>query len=258
MATKRDPKKNLIGSVDKAINILKFLAQQKDGATLMQVSKEFSWPHSTVHHILATLKYHGFVQQIPPGRKYYLGMTLFELGQRVLEHFNLVELSMPYLRELTEETKETANLAILDGLDVVNVAQVPSKYVMKALSRVGDRVPAHCTALGKCLLSDKTDEEIKGLFNGVQLTRLTPRSIGSMDELIEHVEGVRVNGYALDEEERELNVFCVAAPIRMNSERVMAAVSVSGPSPRLQPDDPDTIDAVIRCADNISAQLQQI
>lgn len=257
MAKQTRPK-NLIGSVDKAINILKFLARRSNGATLMEVSKEFGWPHSTVHHLLATLRYHGFVQQIPPGKRYHLGMSLFELGQRVLENFDLVELSLPYLRQLTDETRETSNLAVLDGLDVINLAQVPSQYLMKALSRVGGRVPAYCTALGKCLLSGKSDEEITHLYNGVALEPLTPNTATCVEDIVSAVHRIREQGYGVDDQEREPNVRCIAAPIVVNSGLVLAAVSISGPISRLMPDDDHAIGAVKSCARAISDGIRQL
>ncbi len=257
MATKVRPK-NLIGSVDKAINILRFLGSQNDGATLMAISNEFGWPHSTAHHILATLRYHGFVQQIPPGKRYHLGMSLFELGQRVLEHFSLVDLAMPHLRHLTEVTRETSNMGVLDGLDVIHIGQVPSEYIMKALTRVGGRAPAYCTGLGKSLLSGKTDDEIRNLYQDNNLVAHTPATLTSAEAIIEHLIDIRRRGYATDNQEREPNVCCVAAPIRTGDGTILAGVSVSGPASRLRTDDQMVIQAVMECAARVSDQLRYL
>ena len=201
--------------------------------SLTELSALVQLNSSTVHRLLSTLIGCGFAQQDPETGHYRLGLKAFEVGNAALRSLDIRELARPHLKRVVSASAETANLAILDGWEVVYVDQVESPNVVKMFAAVGSRGPAYCTGSGKVLLAYLGDREIERFLSEVPLRAFTPRTITDAKHLRRELERIRSRGYALDEGELEQDIRCAAAPIMDAAGRVVASVSVSGPSSRV-------------------------
>jgi len=179
---------------------------------------------STAHRLLSTLVRAGYLRHSPRAG-YRLGPRLIELGFRAHAGLHLPSLARPYLEELSEATRETVHLGVLDGTEVVYIDKVPGKRELQMASYIGARVPAQSTALGKALVSTLPPEEWLRAF--VPGLRRTERTIAEPDRFLEEIARVARQGYALDLEENEPGIRCVAAPVRDGAGRGVAAISIS-------------------------------
>jgi IclR family KDG regulon transcriptional repressor len=178
--------------------------------------------------LLATLELGGYMQQTPDTDLYHLGPRCLELGHAFARSHTLIKQARPILEELAETTGETAHLGVLRGDEVVHLDGVlPEQLVLTGL-RVGERLPAHCTALGKVLLADAARDLIDRTFD-----RHTDSTLVDPAKLADELRAVAIQGYAPDLEEFAIGLRCVAAPVRDASARVIAAISLSGPSLRM-------------------------
>lgn len=225
--------KEKIKSIDKALDVLEFLSANDGEIGIVEISKQLNMGLSTVHRILATLKSRNYIIQNPKTAKYRLGIKLFELGCEVQSTKNLIKMVRPYLRELSRITNETANLAILEDKEVIYLDTIESSEILKTGIHQGTRLPAHCTALGKCLLAFLTDSDFEQLYRrDEQITSLTPQSISSWSELKKELNKVKEQGYALDLEEYKIGIHCVGVPIFNGKREAIAAISITGPASR--------------------------
>ena len=226
-----------IKSIDKALDLLEFLSGNESEIGITEVSKKLSMGLSTVHRILTTLKSRGYIIQNQKTSKYRLGIKLFELGCEVQSAKHLVKLIEPYLLQLSTSTNETSNLAILEVKDVVYLAKCESSEVLTTNIKIGTRLPAHCTALGKAILAYLPDSEFNLLYQvNEPIISLTSKSISSLDELEKELNNVKEQGYALDREEYKIGINCVGVPIFVRNGEAMAAISITGPASRFTTD----------------------
>ena len=221
-----------VRALGRGLSILECLAGEGD-LSLSQLSARLQLPGSTTYRLLETLRRHGFVTQSPETGLYRLGIRAFEVGGAFLTRLRLHEVALPAMRALVDEVNETVNLAIPDGRDAVYVGQVEGHQLVRMFTQIGARTPLYCTGVGKALLAWRPEAEVQALFDGVPLRGYTPHTITQVPALLEELGRVRACGYAVDREERELGVRCVAAPIRDRTGAVAAALSVSAPSSRL-------------------------
>ncbi|NMB11578.1 MAG: IclR family transcriptional regulator [Firmicutes bacterium] len=220
-------------SVQRALSILNCLGESEEMLGVTEMSRILGLHKSTVSRLAATLAQNGYVSQDPETAKYRLGMRLVGLGTRVLEQIDLRGIARPYLEQLMGLTEETVHLGILDVNQVVYVDKIESTQVLTMKSRVGSKVPVHCTALGKVLLASLSREELKEIIFSCSFDRYTPNTMTNVGEFEKQIGWVREQGYAIDDEEHELGIRCVAAPIMDHSGGVIAAISVSGPTIRV-------------------------
>ena len=222
----------MIQVINRALRVLDTLPEKEEGFGVLELAERLGLPNATVHRILATLKKEGYVIQDPSTEKYKLGPKILTLAKRVLENQNLRQIALPYLKELKETTGETAHLIILEGEEAICVESVESSNNMRMCSPVGEKNPLHCTAVGKVLLA-YLPEEARESFLEKPLTRYTPNTLTSPEELRRELEKIRRDGYALDREEYQVGVRCIAAPIIDSGGKVPAAVGISYPSFRV-------------------------
>lgn len=220
-----------VRSVRKAIDVLLAVAQNEGPATLTETASRTGIPIATASRLLTTLTQTSLLKR--DGKGYSLGIRAFEIGKKAEKEMDLIGVSRPHLRSLADRTGENANLAVLDGPDVVYLACEECSKMMRAFTVQGARVSAHATGVGKVLLSGQSDAQISRLYGGMRLQKFTPRTVNNLEELLAEVRLARERGYAVDEGEREEGVLCYAAPVRDYLGRVIAAVSISGPSTRL-------------------------
>ncbi len=243
-------------SIDKALDLLEFLSANEQETGITEISKKLHMGLSTVHRIVSTLKSRGYVIQNQQTTKYRLGIKLFELGCAVQSTKRLVEITKPYLRQLSQSTNETANLAILEGKEVIYLAKAESSEVLTTNIKVGTRLPAHCTALGKALLVFISDWEFESLYKSDEpLSSLTSKSISSLEELKKDLKKVKEQGYAVDREEYKIGINCISVPIFGRNEAI-AAISITGPSSRFTIDEMEKVkDRLINISKEISNSL---
>src|SRR5665213_1788549 len=221
-----------VKSASRVLEIIEFLTNESGGATFGEICEALKLPKSSAHGLLGTLTVKGFLTLDARTRRYYIGVRLWEVGQTYVQSFELPTIAKPFLEEVRDQIHETVQLAILDGIDNVYIAKVDSDHRLVLQSRVGARLPAYATGLGKVLLSGLTDEIIKQRFKGVSLKSFTENSIRDLDQLLGVVREVRKNGFGTDEGEYTPGVICVATPVYGHSGEVAAAMSVSVPDVR--------------------------
>jgi DNA-binding IclR family transcriptional regulator len=248
-------KKETIKSINKALKLLEFLSKNGNEMGIAEISEKMNMGLSTVHRILNTLKYRGYILQNQKTLKYRLGMKLFELGCEVQSTKNLIKNTRSYLKKLTELTKETSNLAILEGKEVIYLNTIESSEILRTGIHQGTRLPAHCTALGKVLLAFLPQEDFNSLYeNNKLLVSITPNSISSFDGLKKELKKVKEQGYAIDREEFKVGINCISSPIFGKDGKFIAAISITGPATRLTLDKMENDKHILI---NISKQISE-
>jgi DNA-binding IclR family transcriptional regulator len=250
-----DEPKYQVRVIDRAVAILRCLAFERSGLSGTELAAAVGISKGTAHRLLCSLADQRLVQQDPQTKRYRLGLGLFELGNQVLAHLQPVEVAKPYLERLVEETGETANMAVMDGGMALYVAKVECSFSIRIGSMVGLRQPCHCTGLGKVLLAYHADGA--RLTVGQRgLSRKTGRTIVDVDHLRQELKLVSNRGYAVDDQEFEDGLRCIAAPVCDHTGAVIAAVSVSGPTSRITEEVLDEVARQVVCvARDISSAL---
>lgn len=227
------PKRNYdITALQRGLRILRLFSESPRGLTAKQVAALSRLPVSTVHRFLSNLVAAGFLNRDPEGT-HCLGVACFSIGQAAAAQLDIRRLSLPYLRELNQQTRETIHLTVRHGLSAVYVEKLDSPEPLRIYSRIGGSVPLHCTAVGKVLLAYMPAEEQERLLPQLDLKRLTANSVGNLQELKSELYRVRKNGFASDLEEHELHIRCVAAPIWDHTGSVQSSLSVTAPAFRM-------------------------
>jgi DNA-binding IclR family transcriptional regulator len=243
--------------LDRAFRMLDLLA---DGVerSLTEISEAIDLNTSTTFRLVASLEYHRYLSRDEESGKYMLGLACLELAKSFQEGHALSRVAAPDLEALRDDVRETVHLAVLDGADVVYLQKLPGLHAIGLLeSRVGGRLPAYCTGLGKVLLAHADPRYVRELVEGSLLTRFTPHTITDVDELMDQLATIRERGYALDGGEHEPDVRCVAVPIFGRNGGIPAAISVAGPASRMEPleENRAVIDATRATAARISRKL---
>jgi IclR family acetate operon transcriptional repressor len=220
-----------VQSVSRVLDVLEVVANAGGEMALSEIAATSGVPLPTVYRLARTLVDRGYMRQLP-NRRYALGSRLIPLGETA--GAMLGTWARPCLERLVAELGESANLASLDGDRAVYVGQVPSTHSMRMFTEVGRRVRLHSTGVGKAILSLLPDEEVRGLMARAGMPAQTSHTLTDADGLITALHRIRRDGYAIDEQEQEVGVRCVAVPIDGPTSRM--AVSVSGPAGRMTAD----------------------
>lgn len=240
----------------KAFSVLDTLLKNNVPMSMTEISEELHFYPSTIHRILDTLKYGGYVEQDQSTQKYQLGLKLVELGLVRLNNIDLLKEAKPTIKELSKKCDETVHLAILEDTNVLYLAKEESSQTIRMISHVGMRAPLHCTALGKVLLAYLPTDKREDILNRIELTQLTENTIIDKKQLIEELNRIAQKGFALDREENEKDVRCVAAPVKDYNRKVIAAISISGPSYRVNKEKQNQlIDEIIDACKKLSTRL---
>jgi IclR family transcriptional regulator, KDG regulon repressor len=187
---------------------------------------------STVHRFLTNLESAGFLNRSSDSM-YHLGIACFAIGQAALGQLDIRRVSLPYLEELNAQTRETIHLTVRHGHSAVYVEKLDSTEPLRIHSRIGAAVPLYCTAVGKVLLAYMSDDQRQQILPQLSIRRLTPNTVGSIQELEAELRRIRKNGYACDLEEHELHIRCVAAPVWDHAGLVNASLSITAPIVRM-------------------------
>lgn len=226
-----------INVLEKAFNIVELLSESQE-ITISEISAILHIPISTVYRILFTLKSLNYVIQNKNNSRYRLGAKLFNLIYKTQNSKNILKIVIPFLHKLSQYTNETINFAVLEEKEVVCLYKIESKEMLRAGLEIGDKIPAHCTSLGKALLAFLPEKEFKIVYDdeNERLQTFTNNTIATLPELKNSLEKVRKMGYAIDNEEFKLGVNCIGVPIINNEGRAVASISIAGPKLRFNLD----------------------
>ncbi len=227
MATKAAPAPQQIRVLQKTLDILEAIKKNGSGLGLADMARTVGMPKATVYRILATLEIRGYLDR-DAGGGYRMSDKLFSLQQEVSPIQKLVRIAPPFMEELANECRETVNLGMLDGGEVVVIATIESPQSVRMTSKVGNRRCFHTTAIGKALLAAMPEPAVRRMIGIKGLPRLTPSSITNERDLLAEVRRIRKQGYALDNQENELEGRCVGMQIG-NLGDAAFALSISGP-----------------------------
>lgn len=245
-----------VRALERALDILDAFSLRQPELSLSDVALRADLAKSTALRLLAILEDRGYVERSPDTERYRIGVRAFEVGSIYIQSTSLESEAHPFLRRLATECNQTANLGILHRGEIVHIAVVPPERPIRFWATVGQREHAHCTGLGKALLACLSAAELDALIAQHGLSVRTPHSIVEGDALRRELDRVRARGYALDNEESEIGLKCVAAPIRDHRDRCVAAVSISGPAAEFSDHTlPAYVASVTRAAREISARL---
>lgn len=215
-------------SLRKALDLIEIIGETGE-IGVRELSARTGFPTTTVHRIMATLVERGYLRQNPENRNYLLAMRFLAFADMVQQHFDLVPIARPHLERLSADTEESANLCVLDGLVGVYIDHVHSqKHMLRTFTRLGARVPLYATGVGKVYLSRMAPKELETYLTQVKMDRFTVKTITDRKTLMREIERIRKQGYALDDQEKENGVRCIAAPIFNHNGMIIAAISISG------------------------------
>jgi DNA-binding IclR family transcriptional regulator len=239
-------------TVAKAISILDILASTADtGISLTELSSLIDMPKSSTHRYLATLHELGLAVRKGNDR-FYLGTKVIELAGSYLVKSDLRNESQDVLNELAEKTGETIHLAVPSGAEVVYIAKVESKHALVMSSHIGARIPMYCSALGKAILAFGGEEYLNTILTHPMIQR-TPNTITTVEALKIELSLTQRRGYAIDNEENEVSISCVGAPIFDYNATPIAAISISVPHQRINQESYEILGPlVMEAADMVS------
>lgn len=245
---------NTIKSLDRALVVLAELARLET-ATLSRLSQSLGESHATVYRVLTTLALHKIVEEDDDAQTWHIGPNAFQIGSVFLRRTSLAERSRPILRELMETTGETANLGIEKDGAVLFISQVETRAPIRAFFPPGTLSPLHASGIGKVLLA-QFDPARLARFMSAGLEVFTPCTLSTPEALQADLEKVRAVGFSVDDQERNMGMRCIAAPIRNVHGEVFAGISVSGPTSRVSESlVPDLGKEVAAAADRISLAI---
>ena len=218
-----------VQSLGRAFSILEAVARHRDGIGLADLTKIVGLHNSTTFHLAKTMVALGYLRQERDSKRYRIGRPLFALAASALDEIEMVNLATPVLEELSRETGESSHFAVRMGDAVVVIARTGGPGAFQLADRVGVVRPAHCTALGKIILASLSDDQLKRFLDRVELTPSTAKSITEAAALRREVAEVRRTGVAYDEGEFNIEVRCIAVPVRDFTGQIAGALGISGP-----------------------------
>lgn len=232
-----------VKSAVRTVELLDYLARNSGPHTLTGLQQKLGYPKSSLHVLLRTLAGLGWLETDTTGTLYRIGMRALLVGTTYIDTDDVVRQSRDVLDWVAEETSETVHLARLDGFDVVYLATRESTHYLRPFSRVGRRLPAHATSLGKALLASRTDDEVHGLLPAT-LESLTPRTLTSEADLVADLARTRERGYSVDREENTAGLMCFGVTLRYR-DPPRDALSCSVPVARMTPEREQQIPAIL-------------
>ena len=254
---RREKSNYMIQSVSHALDVLEQFNANADEIGVTELSKRLKLHKNNVFRLLATLESRNYIEQNRVTENYRLGLKTLELGQTFIKQMGLLRQSRPVLESLVGECNETTYVAILKDFHIIYLDVVETDLTVRVVPRVGARLPAYCTAAGNVQIAYMTDEELTNYLPSKEMKRYTPNTIIDREELKKNLAQVAQQGYAIDNEELDVGVKCVGAPIRDYTRRIIGAVSISGPSMRFTDErlEKELIPLVLRASEEISTKL---
>jgi IclR family transcriptional regulator, acetate operon repressor len=244
-----------VQAIDRGLAVLAIIAGA-DGLTLTDLSQRAGLAPSTAHRILASLEAHKFVSHDEERGLWLIGVGAFEVGTAFLRNRRLAGIGRVVMHELMEETGETVNLGIEDGGEVVFISQVEAHSALRAFFRAGSRAAIHASGVGKTLLAEMSETRVREILYKRGLAKFTERTLIAPSNLFEELAVIARRGWAVDDEERNLGMRCVAAPVFNEYGEAIAGISVSGPTVRITPERAMELGPLVkRAAEEITASI---
>jgi IclR family acetate operon transcriptional repressor len=251
-----EPRDGGVQSVDRALHIIETLAEDDEGYRLSDLAVRTGLSTSTAHRLLTTLEKRRFVQFDRTESKWHVGAKSFAVGATFTRRRNFVAQAMPYLRKLRDQTRETANLAVVDDETIIVLTRIESREIMRSLTKVGGRVAMVASGVGKAVLATYPDDDVSAIIRRHGMPKLTEKSIIRAGDLFRELAVIRKQGYAVDDEEARMGLRCVAAVVFNDCSEPLAAISVSGMTSRVTEERlPDIGKAVREVAAELTAAI---
>lgn len=225
--------KNPIQVSERIFNVIECLARSGPMG-LQDLSNELNLNKSTVHRILNSLICMDYVRQDAESLKYSLSFKFCHISNQILSHNNMIDLARPYIKELAELSGETVHLVQIDGINAVYIDKVEASHnSVRLVSQVGKSIPLYCSGVGKAMLAEMSDARIRAIWDQSDIRKLTEYTVTDFNGFWQLITDIRQNGYALDNEENELGVRCIAVSLKSFHGRPSYAVSISAPKDRM-------------------------
>jgi DNA-binding IclR family transcriptional regulator len=242
-------------SLARAVSVLEMLGESDTPLSLSELCRLMNLHKSTAHRSLMVLEQSGLIERTPENR-FRLGLKLYELGNRAVEQIDLRMRVRPYMARLSAQIGETVHLGVLQKSSIVYIDKAGPNRKVCTSSKSGTSNPVYCTSMGKAILAFLPEEEVEQVIANLKFVRYTENTLGTREDLLKSLEKVRRRGYAIDDEEIELGVRCIGAPVFNQDHRPIAAISVSGPTLRITVQSvPALAERLLRCSREISASL---
>lgn len=233
---KREKSEYAVQAVSNAIDILELLSNCEHELSVSEIVSKLELTKNNVTKLLVNLERYGYVEHNKYTGNFRLGVKTFQISQAYINQLNLIDISNQVLTELKNKLKESIYIGVLRHGNVVYINVIETDAPVRVMPRIGNVGPAYATAIGKAQLSTLNDKDIITLYENKEFRKLTDKTVSNIDELLKDIAKVRECGYALDLEEYERDVHCVAAPVLNFMGEVIAGISVSGPKVRMSID----------------------
>jgi DNA-binding IclR family transcriptional regulator len=251
----KDPNDYNVRAVERALQILGCFDDENPERGISEIAQVVDLHKATAHRIVTTLVNYGYLERASDGQKYHLGLALANLGFKVIRRMDLRREALPFMRQLVQQWGETCDLSIFDQDQVFYIEVLRGSYALTIAAAVGQRLPAYCTASGKLFLAQLPGQELDRFLSRA-LHAYTEKTIISPDGLQKQFEVIRNQGYAVDDEEMEVGVYAIAAPICDRQGAVIAALSIPSPTSRmLQERIPEIVHSLKEATRTISQRL---
>lgn len=251
----KDPKEYNVRSIERAIQILDSFDKDHPYWGLTEIAQEVGLHKATTHRIMTTLVNYNYLEKTSDGLKYKLGPRLASLGYSVIQRFDVRRAALRYMEKIVQEFNEACDLSIFDGREILYLEVLQSNHSLTISAATGMRLPAHCTASGKVFLAFLPEENFQR-FIQQPLRKLTEKTITDPQILKNKLSEIREAGYAIDDEEMELGIKAIAAPIFDQNGEIIASISIPGPTSRILDEKiPEFAFALKQTSQNISRSL---
>lgn len=217
--------RDFVQSLERGIAVIRSFSADRPQQTLSDVARETGLTRATARRLLLTLEQLGYVRS--DGKSFELTARVLDIGYSYVASLNISDIAQPFLEQFSEAVRESSSVSVLQDTDIVYVARVPTKRIMTVSIGLGSRFPAYQTSMGRALLAELDEDEVRDVFERSDRSRVTDRTVTTAEELLRTLETVRTDGYALVDQELEIGVRSVAAPLRNGTDNAIAAINVS-------------------------------
>lgn len=243
-----------VKSAERVLRIFEHLSGFPNGLTAKEISTQLGYAVSSTFELLKTLSDNDYLIE-NERKRYSLGPKLIQLGVNASSYLDINKVATPLLTKLMEDLEETIFMAVLSLDEVVYVAKINSYKTISTNANIGSRKPIYCTGLGKAFLTFMPEKETLSIIDKLELEPLTPNTVQTKEALLEQIKHFRKLGYAIDNEEIEQGLWCVAVPVYDAANRMIVAVSVSGPKVRMMPKKDKIISKMLRLSEALSKRM---
>jgi IclR family KDG regulon transcriptional repressor len=253
---RREKTNYTIQSVSHALDVIEQFSGEREELGVTELSKRLKLHKNNVFRLLATLEARGYIEQNKATDNYRLGIRCLQLGRNYVEQIGLLRQARPILESIAHSSHELAFVAVLRRGAVVPLDAVESDHPVRLVSRVGDPLPLHCTAVGKIHLAFASEDDLRKLL-GDELPKFTDRTITDRQVLVHKLKQIAVQGYAVEGGEHSIDANAVAAPVRDYTRNVVGSVAIAGPSYRVSDEriKVELAPAIVQAAAELSSRL---